>query len=49
MHYYHKKMIDTVIEISNINPNKQVNEITKRRKRKFSKYTKKIWDNNKGF
>ena len=25
-----KKMIDTVIEISNINPNKQVNEITKK-------------------
>ena len=44
-----KKMIDTVIEISNINPNKQVNEITKKERENLVNILKKFEITIKGF
>ena len=44
-----KKMIDTVIEISNINPNKQVNEITKKEREDLVNILKKFEITIKGF
>lgn len=44
-----KKMIDTVIEISNINPNKQVNKITKKERENLVNILKKFEITIKGF
>ena len=44
-----KKMIDTVIEISNINTNKQVNEITKKERENLVNILKKFEITIKGF
>ena len=44
-----KKMIDTVIEISNINPNKPVNEITKKERENLVNILKKFEITIKGF
>lgn len=44
-----KKMIDTVIEISNINPNKQVNEITKKERENLVNILKKFEITINGF
>ena len=44
-----KKMIDTIIEISNINPNKKVNEITKKERENLVNLLKKFEITIKGF
>ena len=44
-----KKMIDTIIELSNINPNKKVNEITKKERENLVNLLKKFEITIKGF
>ena len=44
-----KKMIDTIIELSNINPNKKVNEITKKERENLVNLLKKFAITIKGF
>ncbi len=44
-----KKMIDTIIELSKINPNKKVNEITKEERKKLVNLLKNFKVNIKGF
>ena len=44
-----KKMIDTIIELSNINPNKKVNEITKEERENLVNLLKKFAITIKGF
>ena len=44
-----KKMIDTIIELSNINPNKKVNEITKKERENLVNLFKKFEITIKGF
>lgn len=44
-----KKMIDTIVEISNINPNKQVNEITKKERESLINILKNFEITIKGF
>ncbi len=44
-----KKMIDTIIEFSNINPNKKVNEITKKERENLVNLLKKFAITIKGF
>lgn len=44
-----KKMIDTIVELSNINPNKKVNEITKKERENLVNLLKKFAITIKGF
>lgn len=44
-----KKMIDTIVELSNINPNKKVNEITKKERENLVNLLKKFEITIKGF
>ena len=44
-----KKMIDTIVKISNINPNKQVNEITKKERESLINILKNFEITIKGF